>query len=193
MARPSLRDAVNEAQRMCWDESIGYTFGGDGNPNVPAHRVGTAYMKSYLQTAGFNILYPRTDAQCNQMVEPGDIIVMNHLNGSGGHTFFYMEDIRAYTDYQAYSDNIGIVHHVRVEAQSSRGNTNRGDSRRNGTGAYWEVWCHAYWSLIYGYDPADPGDEVYIARWPWGLDDKDDLLLLKRIRDIQFKRKFNVV
>ena len=206
MARPSLRDAVNEAQRMCWDESIGYTFGGDGNPdsngydcsafvlrclyragfNVPSHRVGTAYMKSYLKTAGFNILYPRTDAQCNQMVEPGDIIVMNHLNGSGGHTFFYMEDIRAYTDYQAYSDNIGIVHHVRVEAQSSRGNTNRGDSRRNGTGAYWEVWCHAYWSLIYGYDPADPGDEVYIARWPWGLDDKDDLFLLKRIRDGQF-------
>ena len=84
------------------------------------------------------------------------------------------------------------MHHVRVEAQSSRGNTNRGDSRRNGTGAYWEVWCHAYWSLIYGYDPASSGDEVYIARWPTGFQE-EDLLLWKRIRDIQFKRKFNVV
>ena len=26
---PSLTAAINEAQRMCWDESIGYTFGGD--------------------------------------------------------------------------------------------------------------------------------------------------------------------
>ena len=213
MARPSLRDAVDQAISICWDEGYGYRMGGmahsyadgvdcsgligrclhDAGFNYPASHVGTMYMKSNLQTAGFNILYPTSLNQMNNIIEPGDIVVMNHLDWTGGHTFWYMEDIQAYTDYQAYSSNKGLVHHVKVEASSTRGHSGQGDSRRDGTGAYWEVWVHAYWQLVTGYSFTSSNDEIYIARWPGGLDDKVDLLIWKRIGDIQFKRKFNVV
>lgn len=95
-------------------------------------------------------------------------MVLNHLDMTGGHTFFYVEDIRAYTDANAYSANIGIVHHAKVEASDYRGNHDPGDSRRNGTGAYWEVWCHAYNSLTGNYDWTDPGDTVRVYRYPGG-------------------------
>ena len=98
----------------------------------------------------------------------GDIFVMNHLDMTGGHTFFYVEDIRAYTDYNADSANIGIVHRAKVEASSSRGHTAQGDHKKNGTGAYWEVWCHAYYQLVTGYDWTSPGDSVKVYRFPGG-------------------------
>ena len=191
----SLQAAIDEAQRMAWDESIGYTFGGDGNPdsngydcsafvirclyragyNVPAHRVGTQYMEPVLASAGFTIIPVTSNSQ---HPEPGDIVVMNHPLGQGGHTFFYMEDIRAYTDAGADSANIDIVHKVKIEASSSRGHTQQGDHRKNGNGAYWEVWCHAYYDLYDNeYHPTDPNDTIYYARDPNGLDDSLGILL----------------
>ena len=101
-------------------------------------------------------------------MESGDIVVMNHLDMTGGHTFFYVEDIRAYTDPSADSANIGTVHRAKVEASSTRGHTAAGDHRKNGNGAYWEVWCHAYSVLINGYDWTDPGDTVRVYRYPGG-------------------------
>lgn len=207
---PNLSAAIQQGIDICWDEGYGYNLGGmarsyaegvdcsgfigrclsdAGGFNYPSYHVGTINMKTPLQTAGF-IIIPVTSL--SQMPNPGDIVVMNHLDLTGGHTFFYMEDIQAYTDPNAYSDNVGLVHNVKVEASSTRGHTTQGDHRRDGTGAYWEVWVHAYHSLYTEYDPDDPNDEIYIARWPGGLS-IDDLLLWKRIRDIQFRRKYNVL
>lgn len=207
---PNLRAAIQQGINICWDEGYGYNLGGmarsyaegvdcsgfvgrclsdAGGFNYPSYHVGTINMKTPLQNAGFTII-PVTSL--SQMPNPGDIVVMNHLDMTGGHTFFYMEDIQAYTDPNAYSDTVGLVHNVKVEASSSRGHTTQGDHRRDGTGAYWEVWVHAYHSLYTEYDPSDPNDEIYIARWPGGLTG-NDIFFFKRIIDIQFNRDFNVL
>lgn len=208
---PSLRGAVEQAMRICWDEGYGYRLGGtarshadgvdcsglinrvlhDNGFKYPSSHVGTKNMKSKLKSAGFKIKVVSSKSQLASLIQPGDIVVMNHYPvGQGGHTFIYMEDVYAYTDYRAYSDNTGTVAKVKVEASSSRGETAQGDHRRDGTGAYWEVWTHAYYELCPDYDPSDPNDEVYIAHWPGGLDGGGfDILTLKHISDRNFGRK----
>ncbi len=176
--------AIDQAMAICWDESIGYNLGGmaqssaagvdcsgligrvlhDNGFNYPSYHVGTINMGPALIAAGFTEYNYSSGFQ----MQSGDIVVMNHLDMSGGHTFFYVEDIRAYTDPSADSANIGIVHHAKVEASSTRGHTTAGDHRKNGNGAYWEVWCHAYSVLINGYDWTDPGDTVRVYRYPGG-------------------------
>lgn len=206
MASGNLQGAIDQAQAICWNESIGYNLGGmahssaegvdcsglvgrvlhDNGFNYPSYHVGTINMGAALRTAGFQEL------QYNDHFQPeaGDIFVMNHLDMTGGHTFFYMENIRGYTDYTANSANIGMLSRCKVEASSTRGHTAPGDSRRNGTGAYWEVWVHAYYELVTGYDWRDPGDSVKVYRWPGGLGQNDiftglaALLLFKRKRGI---------
>ena len=210
---PSLRGAVNQAMAICWDEGYGYNLGGtarshangvdcsglinrvlhDNGFSYPASHVGTKNMKPKLKAAGFKIKVVSSKAQLASLIQPGDIVVMNHYPaGEGGHTFIYMEDVPAYTDYQAYSANIDTVHKVKIEAASSRGHSGQGDSRRGGTGAYWEVWVHAYYELCPNYDPSDPNDEVYIAHWPGGLDGGGfGILTLKKIMDRNFGRTDN--
>ena len=205
----SLRDFVTRAMAYCWDERHGYSMGGMGYPDFdcsgfvgrclyeagfsyPSYHVGTMNMKSPLQSAGFMISYPTSLSNLSNTIQPGDIVVMNHLDWTGGHTFIYMEDVTAYADYTGDSAATSTVHRVKIEAASSRGETASGDHRKNGTGAYWEVWVHAYWELVTGYSFTDPNDEIYVAHWPGGMDDGIDILLTKRIQDIQFKRKFNV-
>lgn len=182
-----LYAAINQAISICWDETIGYRLGGmahsssdgvdcsgligrclsdAGGFNYPTSHVGTINMKPALQLAGFTIIPVTTVLQYPQ---DGDIVVMNHLDLTGGHTFFYRENIQGYTDPSADSDAVGLVQFCKVEASSDRGHSGDGDSRKNGTGAYWEVWVHAFSSLYGGYDPTDPNDEIYIARWPGGL------------------------
>ena len=180
----NLTDAIDQAMSICWDEGYGYRLGGmalshadgvdcsglvgrvlhDNGFNYPAYHVGTINMGPALITAGF------TEHQytSNFQMMSGDIVVMNHLDMTGGHTFFYVEDIRAYTDPGADSANIGTVHKAKVEASSTRGHTSQGDHKKNGNGAYWEVWCHAYSVLINGYDWTDPGDSVKVYRYPGG-------------------------
>lgn len=178
MPSGDLNHALQLAQSYCWDETHGYNMGGMGYPdfdcsgfvgrclheagfNYPAYHVGTINMGTALTLAGFTELpYDR-----NTFVpQHGDIFVQNHWDLTGGHTFFYCENIRAYTDPNAYSSNIDVVNHVRVEASSSRGETESGDHRRNGTGAYWEVWCHAYNSLEGEYQD----NEIFVYRWTHG-------------------------
>ena len=180
-----LNAAIDQAMAICWDEGFGYNLGGmaqshaagvdcsglvgrvlhDNGFNYPSYHVGTINMGPYLIAAGFT----EYQYSSNFALQSGDIVVMNHLDMTGGHTFFYVEDIRAYTDPSAYSANIGIVHRAKVEASDYRGNHNPGDSRRNGTGAYWEVWCHAFYEPpVQGYDPTDPGDSVKVYRYPGG-------------------------
>ena len=179
-----LTAAIDQAMAICWNEGYGYRLGGmalsyadgvdcsglvgrvlhDNGFNYPSYHVGTINMGPALINAGF------TEHQytSNFQMQSGDIVVMNHLDMTGGHTFFYVEDIRAYTDPYADSSNIGIVHRAKVEASSTRGHTTQGDHKKNGTGAYWEVWCHAYAVLINGYDWTDPGDSVKVYRYPGG-------------------------
>lgn len=208
----NLAAAISQAISICWDESIGYKLGGmaqsssdgvdcsglvgrclsdAGGFTYPSYHVGTINMKTPLQNAGFTIIPVNDLTWLDQNIKPGDIVVLNHLDLTGGHTFFYMENINAYTDYTADSDTTGTVHRVKIEASSNRGHSGDGDSRKNGTGAYWEVWVHAFYQLVSGYDPTDPNDEIYIARWPGGVG-TFDWFLFKRIQDIQFHRKFNV-
>lgn len=199
MPSGNLTAAINEAIRMCWDETIGYTFGGDGNPdsngydcsafvirslyragfNVPSSRMGTAYMGPYLVTAGFTELSYSSGMQ----LQSGDIFVIN--DGSYGHTFFYVENINGYTDSSGRSASIGHLNKCKVEASSSRtsgysyangdpgtipGDVNNpvgnGDHPRNGVGAHWEVWVHAYSSLTNGH----PDSTVKVYRWPTPYD-----------------------
>ena len=179
-----LNAAIDQAMEICWDEGYGYRLGGmalshadgvdcsglvgrvlhDNGFNYPSYHVGTINMGPALISAGFTEYQYTSGFQ----MQSGDIVVMNHLDLTGGHTFFYVEDIRAYTDPGADSANIGIVHNAKVEASSTRGHTAQGDHRKNGTGAYWEVWCHAYSVLINGYDWTDPGDSVKVYRYPGG-------------------------
>ena len=179
-----LNAAIDQAMEICWDEGYGYRLGGmalshadgvdcsglvgrvlhDNGFNYPSYHVGTINMGPALISAGFTEYQYTSSFQ----MQSGDIVVMNHLDMTGGHTFFYVEDIRAYTDSSADSANIGIVHNAKVEASSTRGHTAQGDHRKNGTGAYWEVWCHAYSVLINGYDWTDPGDSVKVYRYPGG-------------------------
>ena len=188
---PSLRNALQIAQAYTWDQSHGYTMGGMGYPdfdcsgfigrclnesgfNYPSYHVGTWDMCSLgsdmLGAAGFTEM--RYTSSNPIQLQNGDIVVMNHTPlGAGGHTFFYAENIRAYTDPNADSDNIGNVAQAKIEASSDRGHSTSGDHQKNGTGAYWEVWTHAYSSLFGNYDPSDPNDYITIHRWPGGLDD----------------------
>lgn len=179
-----LNAAIDQAMVICWDEGYGYNLGGmaqshaagvdcsglvgrvlhDNGFNYPSYHVGTINMGPALIAAGFTEYNYTSSFQ----MQSGDIVVMNHLDMTGGHTFFYVEDIRAYTDPSADSANIGIVHHAKVEASSTRGHTAAGDHKKNGNGAYWEVWCHAYSVLINGYDWTDPGDTVRVYRYPGG-------------------------
>ena len=216
MSNPgNLNDFISRAMAYCWDESHGYTNGGMGYPdfdcsgfigrclyeagfNYPSYHVGTMNMDdnpmssmNTLGAAGFQLIHV-TDLNNIPSLQHGDIFVLNSYTSdwqaNGGHTFIYCEDITAYTDYSAYSDNIGTVAHAKVEASSSRGETASGDHRRDGTGAYWEVWCHAYWELVDShYDPQDPdyNNYVTIARWD-SNDPLKDILFMKRIRDGQF-------
>lgn len=179
-----LNAAIDQAMEICWDEGYGYRLGGmalshadgvdcsglvgrvlhDNGFNYPSYHVGTINMGPALISAGFT----EHNYTSNFAMQSGDIVVMNHMDMTGGHTFFYVEDIRAYTDPGADSANIGIVHKAKVEASSTRGHTAAGDHRKNGNGAYWEVWCHAYSVLINGYDWTDPGDSVKVYRYPGG-------------------------
>lgn len=191
MPSGDLTRAIDEAVRMCWDESIGYTFGGDGNPDsngydcsafvirclyragfaVPSTRVGTAYMGPYLVAAGFTEIQYSSGMQ----MQPGDIVVIN--DGSYGHTYFYMENIYGYSDYPQgsapdYASNVTLTFaqlpYAKVEAYSTLGRPQAGDNP-NSHGACCEVWVHR---LNPAYiNNGHPDSTVKVYRWPGGYVD----------------------
>lgn len=208
----SLRKFVDKAMAYCWDESHGYSQSQDGmgHPgfdcsglvgrclyeagfDYPSTHVGTMYMKARLAVAGFQILYPSSLQNVIDTIKPGDIVVMNHLNWTGGHTFIYMEDVYGYTStLSGYSTNYpntkGNCSKARIEAADVRSwNVSLRDDPNPNTGACTEVFVHNFdWNYAFsGYSFTSSNDEIYIAHWPQGLDD-DRLFLLKRIRDGQF-------
>lgn len=190
MPSGDLTRAIDEAIRMCWDETIGYTFGGDGNPDsngydcsafvirslyragfaVPAQRVGTAYMGPYLVSAGFTEL----SYTSGMTMQSGDIVVIN--DGSYGHTYFYVENVYGYSDYPQgsapdYASNVtrtfATLPYAKVEAYSSLGRPQQGDNP-NSNGACCEVWVHR---LNPAYiNNGHPDNSVKVYRWstPYG-------------------------
>lgn len=179
-----MDDALSLAQSICWDEGYGYRLGGhaashsDGvdcgglvfhclhsaGYNVADTSPGVSNMPSILTNIGF--VGTQYSGNVSDL-EHGDIITMVHWSGSqvvAGHTCFIAKNILAYTDYTANSDHTDTVPLCKVEASSPRGHTGEGDSRKNGTGAYWEVWCHEFYN-VYDSGTYDPGD-VYVWRDP---------------------------
>lgn len=179
-----MDDALSLAQSICWDEGYGYRLGGhaashsDGVDcgglvfhclNAAGYGVsdtspGVSNMPSILTNIGF--VGTQYSGNVSDL-EHGDIITMVHRSGGSvvaGHTCFIAKDIQAYTDSSANSDATGVISLAKVEASSSRGHTANGDSRKNGTGAYWEVWCHAF-NNVYDTSTYDPSD-VYVWRDP---------------------------
>ena len=210
----NLSDFINRAMAYTWDQSHGYEIGGMGYPdfdcsgfvgrclheagfNYPASHIGTRNMDdnpmsqiNSLGAAGFTLIHV-TDLNNIPQLQHGDIFVLNSYYSDWsdryGHTFIYCENIAAYTDPSAYSDAVGVVARAKVEASSSRGNSNPGDSRRDGTGAYWEVWSHAYSTLVDSvYDPQSTSYHNFVTIARWGADPLKDILFLKRIRDGQY-------
>ena len=179
-----MNTALALAQQICWDEGYGYRLGGhaasysDGvdcgglvfhclhnaGYNVADTSPGVSNMPNILTNIGF--VGTQYSGNVSDL-KHGDIITMVHWQGSqvtDGHTTFICENIRAYTDPGANSANIGVIPLAKVEASSSRGHTSQGDSKKNGTGAYWEVWCHKF-NNVYDPNKYDPSD-VYVWRDP---------------------------
>lgn len=173
-----INGAIASAQAYCWDETHGYRMGGDMNPDtdcsgliwqslhdngfdVGSYRFDTSSMNRIMINAGFT----RFTLNSSFVPKHGDIFMYNESDGQGGyngHTFMYCENILAYTDPNADSNATAVIAKAKVEASSSRGHTTNGDSKKNGTGAYWEVWCHAYNGLTYG------SHTWYVYRWGAG-------------------------
>lgn len=200
---PDLQRAIDLAMSYCWNETHGYELGGMGYPTFdcsglicrclfeagfnmptdghgnPVHK-GTAYLvncgmtsEDVLGDAGF-LEIPITNN--HYILQPGDIVVMNHTNWRGGHTFFYMENVIGYTSTlsgysTSYPSTTGLCSKVKIEASDVRSwNVSSADDP-NPNGACTEVWVHNFdWAYIFGnYDPTDPNDSIIIARYPGGL------------------------
>lgn len=211
MPSGNITAAINEAIRMCWDETIGYTFGGDGNPDsngydcsafvirslyragfaVPSTRVGTGVMgQQVLVPAGFTELSFST----GMPMQSGDIVVIN--DGSYGHTYFYVENVYGYSDYPQgsspdYASNVTLTFanlpYAKVEAYSSLGRPQAGDNP-NSHGAHCEVWVHR---LNTNYiNNGHPDSTVKVYRWSSPYDplfDDKALVLLGSL--LLFRRK----
>ena len=209
-----MDDALALAQSICWDEGYGYRIGGHAASYADGvdcgglvfhcmHNAGYAVadtspgvhdMPALLTAIGF--VGAQYSGNLNDL-HHGDIITMIHYESgilTDGHTTFICRNILAYTDPTADSAATGIIPIAKVEGSSSRGHTTQGDHQKNGTGAYWEVWCHAF-SNLYDSSTYDPSD-VYVWRDPNynpSAPIGDDLILWLKILDTQRKRKFNSI
>lgn len=203
--------ALGLAESICWDEGYGYRLGGHASSyadgvdcgglvfhcmNAAGYPVsdtspGVSNMPSILTNIGF--VGTQYSGNLSDLKD-GDIITMVHRDSGGtvvaGHTCFIGENRTAYTDPNANSTNTGVVPLMKIEASSSRGHTAQGDSQKNGTGAYWEVWCHAF-NNVYDTGTYDPGD-VYVWRdpnyTPSGITDPMAALLVAILRKRRKRR-----
>ena len=202
--------ALALAQSICWDEGYGYREGGhaasyaDGVDcgglvfhclNAAGYAVsdtspGVRNMNGILSGIGFQVFQYSGNVSD---LRHGDIITMVHYEGGvviAGHTTFIAENIAAYSDPSADSDNVGTIPMAKVEASYTRGHTAQGDHMKNGTGAYWEVWCHAF------VDVYDAGTylptEVFVCRDPnYNPPTPDQRLFVElKILDVQQKRHY---
>ena len=153
----NLAGALALAQQICWDETHGYVMGADMNPDTDCSGL-VGYALSHN---GFNVnqrwdtttMIPTLSNypgfahyiySSNFTPQHGDIFVYDEGGGAYGHTFFYAENVRGYTDNTGNTTNTGTLARARIEAASSRGTPQTGDQAKDGTGAHWEVWVHPW-------------------------------------------------
>lgn len=155
-----INGAINYGVQLTHNEQIGYTMGAtlansnetdcsdfvwyclkNNGFNVPSTRWSTQTMIPYLQQYEGFTEYIYTDGFIWQH---GDIAVYDEGAGANGHTFFYAENVQGFTS-EDDSEGTTILNRARVEASSSHGHIGNGDSRKNGVGAYWEVWTHQFY------------------------------------------------
>lgn len=176
-----INGAIEFGVRLTHDERIGYTTQGlslangfetdcsdfiwwclkNNGFNVPSSRWSTNDMITFLSNyEGFTRYNMSRDFQ----LQHGDILVYdNDGPGFGGHTFFYAENVIGYASSDSY--NTQLLSRARVEASSSHGQDGgkdpqyAGDHRKDGTGAFYEVWTHSY-----SFDFED-GYIWYVFRW----------------------------
>lgn len=178
--------------------------------DVGASRFDTTTEYNILVNAGFTPLVWGIDTTTPQH---GDIFMYDEGGGARGHTFFYVENVYGYSDPTARTNAKAMLQRARVEASSSResgyeypndpdtipGDVNNpdapGDHPRNGVGAYWEVWVHAF----SGNSPVYGAHTWYVFRWgttppgpiPPGPFPPGNMpfWLLKKIRDHNFTKE----
>ena len=185
---PSLRGAIEQAQRICWNETIGYYFGGyhDNGFNVTNTRVGTAFLTAHLQAAGFDYI-PYTSGM---RMKHGDIVNIN--DGSYGHTYIYAENVFGYEDYPTsgypdYAANVrdikSVLPYAKIEAYSKLGHSGAGDVA-NSFGAHCEVWVHRLnpSNITNGH----PDNTCDILRWPYEYDRDTDGGILAALKILKF-------
>ena len=205
-----MDNALALAQSICWDEGYGYREGGhcasyaDGTDcgglvfhclnaagyNVSDTSPGVRYMNGILSGIGFNVFQYTGNLSD---LKHGDIITMVHYEGGvvvAGHTTFICQNILAYSDPSANSAATAVIPLAKVEGSSTRGHTTQGDHQKNGTGAYWEVWCHAF-NELYDQGTYLP-TEVYVCRDPnyTPVPPDQKLYFPLKVLDTQQKRKF---
>lgn len=200
----SLRGALEQAQRICWDESIGYYFGGfsdstgydcsglvcrvlhDNGFNVTNTRVGTAFLTSHLVNAGF-VYIPYTSGM---IMKHGDIVNIN--DGSYGHSYIYAENVNGYIDYPQssapdYAANVrnitDLLPTAKIEAYSKLGHSGSGDIA-NSYGAHCEVWVHRLNPQYI--NNGHPDNCVDILRWPYEYDRNTDGGIIAALKILKF-------
>ena len=179
MPTNDINAAVNFAMQICWDEDVGYSQNTRYlNPNVDCSALvyyslqaggftmpvsspwDTSNMIGYLRQMGFTEYTYDTNFQ----LQHGDICV--HRETGHGHATFIAENVLAYTancnnypfsTMTNYPPTTGIVPLAKVEAVSTRGNTQNGDQPNN-LGAHTEVYVHAFEGLSSSYT-------WYVFRW----------------------------
>ena len=181
--------AVSIACSICWDETHGYTFGGEMDPDTDC----SGLVWYALHNAGFDVGSSRWDTSTMMQtlraygnftefrytsgfqLAHGDICV--HRETGHGHACMIGENVLAYTanvnnysqiTMSGYPDTTGIVPLAKIEAYSPRGHAEAGD-QANDMGAHCEVFVHAFEGLTSRYDwrvfrwgggPTPPGQRL---------------------------------
>ena len=173
-----LNGALAQAQRICWDETVGYRIGGNMDPNtdcsgfiwqclhdnmfdVGASRFDTTTQYAVLVNAGFAPYIWGVDTTTP---EHGDIFMYDEGGGANGHTFFYAKNIWGYKNGNLGWENcngvIAQLSEAKIEASGTHNHPEDGD-QDNGLGAHTEVWCHSF----AGNDPTYGNHTWYVFRW----------------------------
>ena len=188
-----LSGALTLAQQICWNETVGYTMGGDMNPDTDCsglvgyclsqngfsvnRRWDTGTMITALQNyPGFTEYIYSSGFQWQH----GDIAVYDEGGGRYGHTFFYAENVLGYTDNTGRTNTTGLLSTARIEASSSRTSgysyadgdpgTIPGDvNNPNTTGDYPRNGVGAYWEVwVHPFSFSEGGHVWHIFRWQAG-------------------------
>lgn len=175
----NLTGALTLAQQICWDETHGYVWGADMNPDTDC----SGFVGYCLSQNGFNVprrwdtstMIPTLQAytgfteyiwQPGFQWQNGDIAVWNEWNPvtqiNDGHTFFYAENVTGYVSNDPTNGDgtTGLLTQARIEASSNRGRPQTGD-QDNGYGMHPEVWVHPF-------SFSDGGHTWHIFRWQGG-------------------------